>query len=273
MKQRLDLLLTERHMVPSREQAKKLIQEGAVSVGGHCLTKAGTYVPSEAEIVISDIGPRYVSRGGLKLEKALRVFSIDLNKKVCLDIGASTGGFTDCMLQNGAARVYAVDAGSDQLALSLREDPRVVSMEHTNVRYLTPADLPEQPGFASIDVSFISLDKVLGVTAGLLAEGASFVALIKPQFEAGKNRVGKNGVVKDAGVHTEILQSVILLARSCGLRVLGVDYSPVKGPRGNIEYLIHLQKYGAETMPAAEAQFLQADIRSLVKTAHQSLKE
>ena len=208
---------------------------------------------------------RYVSRGGLKLEKAMAQFGITLDDKVCMDIGASTGGFTDCMLQNGAKKVYAVDVGYGQFAWKLRQDPRVVCMEKTNIRYVTPEDIGDALNFASVDVSFISLTKVLGPAKELLKDGGQMVCLIKPQFEAGKDKVGKKGVVRDPAVHKEVIERVILFAKSIGFGILHLDYSPIKGPEGNIEYLVHIVK-DAE----AESQEV-IDVEAVVAAAHGEL--
>ncbi len=239
-KERLDVLLTERGLVPSRERAKSTIMAGLVLVDGKKTDKAGTMVKAEAEIRILGNHIPYVSRGGLKLAKAMAEFGVQLEGKVSADIGASTGGFTDCMLQNGAVKVFAIDVGYGQLAWSLRTDERVVNMERTNVRNVTPADIGEPLDFASIDVAFISLDKVLPPVRQLLKPAGEIVALIKPQFEAGREKVGKKGVVRDPKVHIEVIHKVVDLSRSLELVPLALTFSPVKGPEGNIEYLIWL---------------------------------
>ena len=241
-KERLDVLLVNRGLAPSREKAKTMIMAGDVFVENQREDKAGSTFPINANIEVRGEQLKYVSRGGLKLEKAMQEFPITLEKKVCMDIGASTGGFTDCMLQNGAAKVFAVDVGYGQFAWKIRQDPRVVCMEKTNIRYVTPEDIGEQLDFASVDVSFISLSKVLPAAKELLKDGGEMVCLIKPQFEAGKEKVGKKGVVRDKNVHIEVIQNVITYATGNGFQVLGLSYSPVKGPEGNIEYLIHLRK-------------------------------
>ncbi len=247
MKERLDVLLVQRGLAPSRERAKAAIMEGCVFVDGQREEKAGTFFDSGAAIEVKSRGLRYVSRGGLKLEKAVCEFDLQIEGLVCMDIGASTGGFTDCMLQNGAQKVYAVDVGYGQFAWKLRQDPRVVCMEKTNIRYVLPEDIGEPVAFASADVSFISLTKVLAPVKALLTEDAKMVCLIKPQFEAGREKVGKKGVVRDAAVHEEVIHTVLAYARSLGFSVLGLSYSPVKGPEGNIEYLLYLgNKEGAE---------------------------
>ena len=242
MKKRLDILVFERGLAKSRESAKALIMAGNVLVGTSREDKPGSLFDENVPITVKGPQLPYVSRGGLKLEKAMSVFPIDLKEAVCLDIGASTGGFTDCMLQNGAARVFAIDVGYGQLAWKLRCDERVVCMEKTNIRYVTPEDIGEKADFASIDVSFISLKLVLPVAAGLLKDDGMIAALIKPQFEAGREKVGKKGVVRDPSVHLEVIESVLHYAEDSQLGCAGLTYSPVKGPEGNIEYLIFLKK-------------------------------
>ena len=239
-KERLDVLLVERGLAESREKAKTTIMAGLVLVDGQKTDKAGTMVKKEAGLrVLGDAIP-YVSRGGLKLAKAIESFDIDLKGQIVADIGASTGGFTDCALQNGAVRVYAIDVGYGQLAWKLRCDKRVVNMERTNIRYVTPEDIGESLDFVSIDVAFISLTKVLGAVRRLLKAQGEIVALIKPQFEAGREHVGKKGVVRDAGIHEQVIREIVAFSRSLPLTVLGMTYSPVKGPEGNIEYLLYL---------------------------------
>ena len=238
MKKRLDVLLVESALAPSREKAKTMIMEGTVYVNGNREEKAGDlFDPEKSEITIRGNALPYVSRGGLKLEKALQSFPIVLTCKVCMDIGASTGGFTDCMLQNGAAKVYAVDVGYGQFAWKLRNDPRVVCMEKTNIRYVTTGQIPEPLDFASADVSFISLTKVLPVAFSLLKPEGEMVCLIKPQFEAGKEKVGKKGVVRDPKVHEEVIERILAFAGETGFFAAGLTGSPIKGPEGNIEYL------------------------------------
>ena len=269
MKQRLDVLLTENGYAPSREKAKLLIMEGLVYVNGDKEDKPGTqFDPLKAKIEVRGKPLPYVSRGGLKLEKALKVFPIELAGKTCLDIGASTGGFTDCMLQGGAALVYAVDVGYGQLDWKLREDPRVVCMEKTNFRYLTREELTlagggrdregtenagPVPDFASCDVSFISLSKILPPAFDILREGGEMVTLIKPQFEAGREKVGRKGVVRDPKVHEEVIRAVSDTALATGFEILGIDFSPIRGPEGNIEYLLYLKKPG-KTAAREEAE-------------------
>ena len=265
MKERLDVLLVQKGLAPSREKAKTMIMEGNVFVDNQREDKAGTFFDPSVNIEINGNTLRYVSRGGLKLEKAMAQFGITLDDKVCMDIGASTGGFTDCMLQNGAKKVYAVDVGYGQFAWKLRQDPRVVCMEKTNIRYVTPEDIGDALNFASVDVSFISLTKVLGPAKELLKDGGQMVCLIKPQFEAGKDKVGKKGVVRDPAVHKEVIERVILFAKSIGFGILHLDYSPIKGPEGNIEYLVHIVK-DAE----AESQEV-IDVEAVVAAAHGEL--
>ena len=239
-KERLDVLLVERGLAESREKAKTTIMAGLVLVDGQKTDKAGTMVKKEAGLrVLGDAIP-YVSRGGLKLAKAIESFDIEMKGRIVADIGASTGGFTDCALQNGAARVYAIDVGYGQLAWKLRCDERVVNMERTNIRYVRPEDIGESLDFVSIDVAFISLTKVLGAVRPLLKAQGEIVALIKPQFEAGREHVGKKGVVRDAGIHEQVIREIVAFSRSLPLTALGMTYSPVKGPEGNIEYLLYL---------------------------------
>ena len=242
MKERLDILLVKRGLAPSREKAKTMIMEGNVFVNHNREDKAGSTFADDCEIEVHGNTLKYVSRGGLKLEKAMTHFGITLNDKICMDIGASTGGFTDCMLQNGAQKVYAVDVGYGQFAWKLRQDPRVVCMEKTNIRYVTPEDIDDRLDFASVDVSFISLTKVLGPARELLKENGQMVCLIKPQFEAGRDKVGKKGVVRDKAVHEEVIYKVIDYAEEIGFAVHNLEYSPIKGPEGNIEYLMYAKK-------------------------------
>ena len=265
MKKRLDILMTEQNLAESREKAKALVMSGIVYVNDRKCDKAGTSFEENVRIEVRGQKLRYVSRGGLKLEKALAVFPVSVEGKVCLDIGSSTGGFTDCMLQNGAVRVYAVDVGYGQLAWKLRSDERVISMEKTNIRHVKPGDLPEQADFASIDVSFISLSKVFGPVCGLLKEEGEIVCLIKPQFEAGREKVGKHGVVRDPEVHKEVIRNVAGYAAQENLTPAKLDYSPVKGPEGNIEYLCFLRR------DAAFPPIDEADIEETVFRAHSEL--
>lgn len=243
MKERLDLLLVREGFLTSREKAKAVIMSGNVFVDGQREDKAGTFFdPDKVHIEVKGMALKYVSRGGLKLEKGMNGFGLKLEGKVCMDIGASTGGFTDCMLQNGASKVYSVDVGYGQLDWKLRNDPRVVCMEKTNFRFMTPADIQEKLDFASVDVSFISLTKILLPARALLGDTGEMVCLIKPQFEAGREKVGKKGVVREPEIHREVVKKIIDFADYIGFDVLHLDFSPIKGPEGNIEYLLHLQK-------------------------------
>ena len=243
MKERLDILLVRQGLAPSREKAKAIIMTGTVFVDGQREDKAGAaFEEAKVRIEVRGSVQKYVSRGGLKLEKAMAAFGISLDHTICMDIGASTGGFTDCMLQNGADKVYAVDVGHGQLAWKLRQDERVVCMEKTNFRYMKPEDITEEPDFASIDVSFISLTKILIPARNMLKEDGRIVCLIKPQFEAGKEKVGKKGVVREPEIHEEVILKIVVYAQLIGYTVKGVTFSPIKGPEGNIEYLLYLQK-------------------------------
>ena len=248
MKKRIDVLLYEKGLAPSREKARTLIMAGCVYADNQKFDKPGDTVREDAVLEVRGNTLRYVSRGGLKLEKAMQLFPIKLENTVCMDIGASTGGFTDCMLQNGAVKVYAVDVGTNQLDWKLRSDPRVVCMEKTNIRYLTPDQIDEPPRFASIDVAFISLTKVLLPVRELLDDDGQVVALIKPQFEAGREKVGKKGVVREKSTHLEVIQMVLTYAWSIGFDILALEFSPIKGPEGNIEYLVWLQKTDREAV-------------------------
>lgn len=266
-KERLDVLLVNRGLISSREKAKAVIMSGIVFVDGEREDKAGSTFDSKVSIEIKGNTLPYVSRGGLKLEKAMEQFGLVLTNRICMDIGSSTGGFTDCMLQNGAARVYSVDVGHGQLDWKLRNDERVVVMEKTNIRYVTPEDIGEALDFASIDVSFISLTKVLLPAQDLLKEEGEIVALIKPQFEAGREKVGKKGVVRDSKVHEEVIQMVTDYAVSNGFEPLHLDYSPIKGPEGNIEYLLHIKK-SVKEVATEEYPFCIAEV---VATSHNAL--
>ena len=270
MKKRLDVELVDRGLVQSRERAKVVIMEGLVYVNGQKSDKAGTPVKEDDRIEVRGETLRYVSRGGTKLEKAMQVFPVVLEGCTCMDIGASTGGFTDCMLQNGAVKVYAVDVGYGQLAWSLRTDERVVNLERTNIRYITEEQVPQPVDFISVDVSFISLTLVLPVAHRLLKDGAQMVCLVKPQFEAGKDKVGKKGVVRDPQIHREVIRKVIDCAAELGFWVRGLDFSPIKGPEGNIEYLLFLQKPQQEALPPEET-VAEEQIAGVVDSAHQSL--
>ena len=267
-KQRLDVLLVEKGLAPSREKAKAIIMAGIVYVDGNKEDKAGTTFPENAVIEVKGKTLPYVSRGGLKLEKAMQKFPITLSGKVCMDVGSSTGGFTDCMLQNGATKVYAIDVGHGQLAWKLRNDERVVCMEKTNIRYVVPEDIDELAAFSSIDVSFISLTKVLLPVKNLLTEDGQVVCLIKPQFEAGREKVGKKGVVRDRAVHEEVIRMVIDYASSIDFYPLALDFSPVKGPEGNIEYLLFLSK-NKQDQEIVDASSI--DIKAVVTASHDTL--
>ena len=263
---RLDVYLTENGMTSSRERAKALIMAGQVYVKNQKCDKAGTMLDeNEKNVEIRGEQLKYVSRGGLKLEKAMKDFPVVLDGKTTMDIGASTGGFTDCMLQNGAKKVFAVDVGYGQFAWKLRNDPRVVNMERTNIRYVTPDDIGETIDMASIDVSFISLKLVLPAAYNLLSDDGEIVALIKPQFEAGKGQVGKKGVVKDKNIHFEVIRTVLDFASENGFSVLGLSYSPIKGPEGNIEYLTYLKK-SAKPVNVSDEEIL-----NIVSASHETL--
>ena len=266
MKQRLDVYLVENGLVSGRDLAKSLIMEGKVYVNNQKADKAGDQVGEKDKVELRGETLKYVSRGGLKLEKAMAAFSIKLDGCVAMDIGASTGGFTDCMLQNGAKKVFSVDVGYGQLAWKLRTDERVVNMERTNIRYVTSEEIGEKLDFASIDVSFISLKLVLPVASELLKEGGELVALIKPQFEAGREKVGKKGVVRDPEVHREVIENVIDFARGSGFNVLGLEFSPIRGPEGNIEYLMYARKENSADVELGE------EIASLVARSHLEAK-
>lgn len=268
MKERLDVLLVKRNLAGSREKAKAIIMSGIVYVDGQKEDKAGTTFPEDVQIEVRGHTLPYVSRGGLKLEKALKCFDVSVEGKVCTDVGSSTGGFTDCMLQNGAVRVYAIDVGRGQLDWKLRQDERVVCMEKTNIRYVKPEDLGEPIDFSSIDVSFISLSKVLGPIRDYLTDNGQITALIKPQFEAGREKVGKKGVVRDKSTHIEVIDNVIAYALSIGFRVLDLTFSPIKGPEGNIEYLVHLEK----CQPQEAAIEEKIDVKTVVSEAFEALR-
>ena len=241
-KERLDVLLVKRGLAESREKAKAIIMTGNVFVKEQREDKAGSTFDEDVVIEVKGAPMKYVSRGGYKLEKAMELWQVPLEDKVCMDVGSSTGGFTDCMLQNGAHKVYAIDVGTNQLAWKLRQDERVVSMEKTNIRYVTHENVPDEIGFSSIDVAFISLTKVLVPVRNLLESHGQVVCLIKPQFEAGKDKVGKKGVVRDKKVHLEVVRNIITYAVAIGFEVIGLSFSPIKGPEGNIEYLLYIEK-------------------------------
>ena len=263
MKKRLDVLLVEKGLAPSREKAKAYIMEGKVFVENQREDKPGTNFDENSKIELHGKKLAYVSRGGLKLEKALKTFPVKLDGAVCMDIGASTGGFTDCMLQNGASKVFSVDVGYGQFDWSLRQNPRVVLMEKTNVRYLKPEDIGEQLDFASCDVSFISLSKILPAIFPILTDDGTMVCLIKPQFEAGRENVGKRGVVKNPKVHRDVIAEVFGFTEALGFAVKGLTFSPIKGPNGNIEYLMYIEKNGGESDAI--------DIAAVVAEAHEAL--
>ena len=267
MKERLDVLLVSQGLAASREKAKAIIMSGNVLVNGQREDKAGTMIDVKAEITVKGGQLKYVSRGGLKLEKAMSHFDLTLEGRVCMDVGASTGGFTDCMLQNGAVKVYSVDVGHGQLDGKLRNDPRVVCMEKTNIRYVTPEQIEEPAAFVSIDVSFISLTKVLPPVRELMTEDGEIVCLIKPQFEAGREKVGKKGVVRDPKVHEEVIEKVIDFAATVGLESRELEFSPIKGPEGNIEYLLHLLK----RPDAASVEPFAGNVQEIVAQAHGTL--
>ncbi|CUP75457.1 TlyA family RNA methyltransferase [Clostridium baratii] len=262
-KERLDILLVEKGIIASRERAKTNIMAGKVFVDGQRVDKAGAKVSVNANIEFKGDTIPYVSRGGLKLEKALKEFPLGLKGKVCMDIGASTGGFTDCMLQNGASKVFSVDVGYGQFAWKLRTDERVVCMERTNIRYVTPEDIGEKLDFASIDVSFISLKTIMPATINLLKDNGEVVALIKPQFEAGREKVGKKGVVREESTHKEVVLGIVNYLLEHDLNVLGISYSPIKGPEGNIEYLVYFSKDKNK-----ESNFKMEDIEAVVSASH-----
>lgn len=264
-KQRLDVLLVERGLCESREKAKAVILSGGVLVDGERADKPGTEIALSSAIEIKGDACRYVSRGGLKLEKAVESFGLSFAGQVCMDIGASTGGFTDCMLQNSAVKVYAVDVGYGQLAWKLRTDERVVNFERTNIRYITKEQIPEEIDFFSVDVSFISLALVLPVAKELLKQGGFGVCLIKPQFEAGREKVGKKGVVRDPSVHEEVIIRIVNFCKEIHLSPLALDFSPIKGPQGNIEYLLLVQKEPKGSAVDGE------EIEKTVRTAHENL--
>ncbi len=266
-KERLDVELFSRGLVKSREEAKAIIMSGIVYVNNQKCDKAGDRVKPDDKIEVRGETLKYVSRGGLKLEKAMNCFDIDLNGYICADIGASTGGFTDCMLQNGAIKVFSIDVGYGQLAWKLRTDNRVVNLERTNFRYVTKETVPDSLDFASVDVSFISLSHILPVMRELLKDNGRAVCLIKPQFEAGKDKVGKKGVVRDKSVHIEVVQKIIDLATHTGFDVLGLDFSPIKGPEGNIEYLCFL---GKSNTPKNQLSVSATDV---VEASYEALKE
>lgn len=267
MKERLDVLLVKKNLAESREKAKAVIMAGIVYVDDQKEDKAGSMFEETAKIEVRGSTLKYVSRGGLKLEKAMTHFGVTLDQKICMDVGASTGGFTDCMLQNGAVKVYSVDVGHGQLAWKLRNDPRVVCMEKTNIRYVTPEEIPDKIQFVSIDVSFISLTKVLGPVKALMEPDSQVVCLIKPQFEAGREKVGKKGVVRERSVHLEVIRMVAAFAGSIGFEALHLEFSPIKGPEGNIEYLLHLRNDAGGNVYENSS----IDAEEIVNQAHETL--
>ena len=267
MKERLDVLLVKKNLAESREKAKAVIMAGIVYVDDQKEDKAGSMFEETAKIEVRGSTLKYVSRGGLKLEKAMTHFGVTLDQKICMDVGASTGGFTDCMLQNGAVKVYSVDVGHGQLAWKLRNDPRVVCMEKTNIRYVTPEEIPDKIQFVSIDVSFISLTKVLGPVKALMEPDGQVVCLIKPQFEAGREKVGKKGVVRERSVHLEVIRMVAAFAGSIGFEALHLEFSPIKGPEGNIEYLLHLRNDAGGNVYENSS----IDTEEIVNQAHETL--
>ena len=264
-KQRLDAELVSRGIIQSRERAKAEIMAGKVYVNGQKADKAGELVTPADNIEFRGEQLKYVSRGGLKLEKAMELYGFRLDGKVCMDVGASTGGFTDCMLQSGASKVYSVDVGYGQLAWNLRQSEKVVNLERTNIRYITKEQVPDIVDFVSIDVSFISLGLVIPVLPPLLADDAMMVCLVKPQFEAGREKVGKHGVVRDPATHIEVLERAVGFAKKSGFGIVGIEFSPIKGPQGNIEYLMVLSRSKPELDISGD------DIRKLVESSHDEL--
>lgn len=273
-KERLDVLLVNRRLADSREKAKAIIMAGNVFVNGQREDKAGSMFPETVEIELKGVQMKYVSRGGYKLEKAVTKHGLDLTGRICMDVGSSTGGFTDCMLQNGAVKVYAIDVGTNQLAWKLRSDERVVSMEQTNIRYVTSEDVPDPIDFVSIDVAFISLTKVLLPVKNLMKQGAEIVCLIKPQFEAGREQVGKKGVVREPSIHEEVCTNVLKFALGIGFELIALDFSPIRGPEGNIEYLAYMRN-SSKTTESDEEIELDESVRKLisetVSEAHNSI--
>lgn len=266
MKQRLDVILVNRGYAPSREKAKAIIMAGNVFVKGNREDKAGAQFEEEGiDLLVKNTEQKYVSRGGFKLEKAMNEFGLKLDGMVCMDIGASTGGFTDCMLKCGATKVFAIDVGHGQLDWKLRNDDRVVCMEKTNFRYVKPEDIGEGIDFASVDVSFISLDKILPAAKEIIKDGGEMVCLIKPQFEAGREKVGKKGVVRDKAVHIEVIEKVLNIVEGNGFSAQGLTYSPIKGPEGNIEYLVYIKKNNMMSE--------KFDVKDLVELSHKGLEK
>ncbi len=274
-KERLDVLLVKRAIAESREKAKAVIMTGNVFVNGQREDKAGSTFPEDAQIEVKGTPMKYVSRGGYKLEKAVDLWQVPLEGKICMDVGSSTGGFTDCMLQNGASKVYAIDVGTNQLAWKLRQDDKVISMEKTNIRYVLPENIGEEIAFSSIDVAFISLTKVLLPVRNLLETGGRVVCLVKPQFEAGREKVGKKGVVRDKKVHLEVIGKIMKYAIQIGFSILALDFSPIKGPEGNIEYLLYIEKKEdieeAENVQEILEEQYSCLAREVVDAAHREL--
>lgn len=274
-KERLDVLLVKRAIAESREKAKAVIMTGNVFVNGQREDKAGSTFPEDAQIEVKGTPMKYVSRGGYKLEKAVDLWQVPLEGKICMDVGSSTGGFTDCMLQNGASKVYAIDVGTNQLAWKLRQDDKVISMEKTNIRYVLPENIGEEIAFSSIDVAFISLTKVLLPVRNLLETGGRVVCLVKPQFEAGREKVGKKGVVRDKKVHWEVIGKIMKYAIQIGFSILALDFSPIKGPEGNIEYLLYIEKKEdieeAENVQEILEEQYSCLAREVVDAAHREL--
>ena len=269
-KERLDVLLVKRVLAESRQKAKAIIMSGNVFVNGQREDKAGSTFPEDVQIEIKGKPLKYVSRGGYKLEKAMELWQIQVKGCTCMDVGSSTGGFTDCMLQNGGAKVYAIDVGTNQLAWKLRQDERVISMEKTHIRYVTHEEVPEEIAFSSIDVAFISLTKVLLPVRNLLGDGGRVVCLIKPQFEAGREQVGKKGVVRDRKVHLEVVCQIMEYAANIGFEILALSFSPIKGPEGNIEYLLYIEKRSGDSQESLEEKYLDL-AKEVVWAAHEEV--
>ena len=268
-KKRVDVALVERGLAPSREKAQALVMSGVVYIGETKVEKASASVAAEDALIVRQTGTGYVSRGALKLEKGLRVFGVDPTGVVAMDLGASTGGFTDVLLQNGAAHVYAVDVGYGQLDWKLRNDPRVTVMERTNARYLKAEDLPQKPTLGVMDVSFISITKILPAAAAIMGEEGAFISLIKPQFEAGRDRVGKKGVVRDARVHRDVILEILhFISQEMGWAAQALSFSPIKGPEGNIEFLVYILPKARATHAVTEAE-----VEAVVQQAHESLRD
>jgi len=272
-KERLDVLLVKRCLAESREKAKAVIMAGDVFVNGQREDKAGSTFEEDVNIEVKAAAMKYASRGGYKLEKAVSLWDINLSGLVCLDVGSSTGGFTDCMLQNGAEKVYAVDVGTNQLAWKLRQDARVISLEKTNIRYITHNEIPDEISFVSIDVAFISLVKVILPIRRLMAEGGRAVCLVKPQFEAGREKVGKKGVVRDKSVHLEVVENIMVYMLSAGFNIISLSYSPIKGPEGNIEYLLYIEKNSSNGTNDNEIQNIYNKAKEEFENSYKKLAE